>query len=270
MQPILLAHGFIGYRKFALWSMFDGVVDALRAHGYSALQPMVHPTAPIEERAGQLVEFIQRELGPAESFHWIGHSMGGLDGRYIASPCGLNLGHRFLTLTTLSTPHYGSPLANRIPQSARRAVSFAARWGRYLFRGEQRQFLDNLAECRWDGLDQLSPSYIQMQFNPKIIDHPQVRYYSYAGAVDYSEKTFANRIRRPAWQCILNLEGANDGMVSIQSGRWGEFKGTLPADHGELVGLRIIPWVKSHFDHIGFFIELAQELGYVERIIHRV
>jgi triacylglycerol lipase len=267
MQPIVLAHGFIGYRRFTFWSMFSGVAAALRDRGYTALQPMTHPTAPIEERAGRLAEFIESELGPSEPFHWIGHSMGGLDGRFMASPGGLNLGHRFLTLTTLSTPHRGSPLADRIPQTARNALSFAARWGRYLFRGEQRQFLDGLAENRWSGLDQLNSRFIQSQFNPKIIDHPQVRYYSHAGVVDYSQASIANIFRRPAWRYLLDLEGENDGMVSVQSARWGEFKGVLPADHGEMVGLRIIPWVKSNFDHVAFFVKAAQELEKMEKDI---
>lgn len=250
-----------------LWSMFTGVAEALRAKGYIALQPMTHPTAPIEERAGRLAEFIERELGPSEPFHWIGHSMGGLDGRFLASPGGLNLGHRFLTLTTLSTPHHGSPIADRIPQPARTALSFAARWGRYLFREEQRQFLNDMAENCWRGLDQLSPSYIQPKFNPKIADHPKVRYYSYVGVVDYSQPSIANLFRRPAWRYLLDREGENDGMVSVQSARWGEFKGILAADHGEMVGLRIIPWIKSPFDHIAFFLKTAQELEIIEKEI---
>ncbi|MGC9329057.1 MAG: esterase/lipase family protein, partial [Candidatus Hinthialibacter sp.] len=251
MQPIILAHGFIGYRKFMFWSMFDGVAEALRAEGYTALQPMAHPTASIEERAAQWVDFINKELGPDEPFHWIGHSMGGLDGRYIASPGGLNLGRRILTLTTLSTPHHGSPLAERIPRWVRAGLSASARAGRFFFRGEQRRFLDDLAECRWDGLNQLSPKYADSSFNPQIGDHPNVDYYSYAGSVDYSRVTWKNVFRQPVWRFMMRVDGPNDGMVSVKSAKWGEFKGIIPSDHGEMVGLRIIPWAKPSFDHIG-------------------
>lgn len=264
MYPIVLAHGFLGYRKIMLWSMFEGVEETLRERGYVVKMTFVHPTASIEERAGLQMEFIQRELGPDEPFHWIGHSMGGLDGRYIASPGGLNLGHRFLTLTTLSTPHHGSPLAERIPRWARLLISRAARTGRYLFSGEQRIFLNRLAEERWDGLYQLSPDYLESEFNPRIPDHPQVRYFSYAGWVDFSAPTLGNLLRRPAWKLIRNLEGDNDGMVSVQSAQWGEYKGILSCDHGEIVGLRVLPWKKSRFDHIALFLQLAHDLGTIE------
>ncbi|MBN2329037.1 MAG: alpha/beta fold hydrolase [Candidatus Omnitrophica bacterium] len=267
MQPIILAHGFIGYRKFMFWSMFDGVAEALRAKGYTALQPVVHPTASIEERAAQWVDFIEKELGPDEAFHWIGHSMGGLDGRYIASPGGLNLGRRFLTLTTLSTPHHGSPLAERIPRWARITLSGSARAGRFFFGGDQRRFLDCLAECRWDGLEQLSPEYIDENFNPRIADHSQVRCFSYAGCVDYSRVTWKNVFRQPVWRFMKKINGPNDGMVSVESAKWGVFKGVIPCDHGEMVGLRIIPWAKQAFDHVDFFVKIARELEDVEKEI---
>ena len=53
----------------------------------------------------------------------IGHSMGGLDARYAASPAGLNQGHRIHTITTLSTPHHGAYMAEQIPSWLRTLIS---------------------------------------------------------------------------------------------------------------------------------------------------
>ncbi len=190
--------------------------------------------------------------------------MGGLDGRYIASPGGMNLGHRFLSLTTLSTPHHGSSIAAKIPQWVEWLLSHAAGIGRHLMSGEQRQFLDALAECNWQGLKQLTPQYMEQEFNPRITDHADVKYLSYAGLVDYSNISLSNLPRQPVWRFMKTSEGGNDCMVSVESAKWGEFKGTLPCDHGAMVGLHFIPWAKPNFDYIAFFVALAQELGKFE------
>jgi triacylglycerol lipase len=84
----------------------------------------VHPSASIRRRAAQLVRLInetaQADGGP---IHLLGHSMGGLDVRLTASPSakldpeateGEGSGNRpwldrLRSITTLNTPHYGSP-----------------------------------------------------------------------------------------------------------------------------------------------------------------
>lgn len=265
MQPVIFAHGFLGYRRFLLWEMFPGVVETLREEGISAFRIQVHPTASIAERAEQLIKQITDQIGPHEPFHLIGHSMGGLDARYAASPNGLNQGDRIVTITTISTPHRGSCLAGRVPAGWFTAASWGSKWGQYLLTGDQRRYLAALAENRWEGLRQLTPAYLHQEFNPRIVDHPRVRYFSYAGRVDYSRPSLVNWLRRPAWLYVLRNDGENDGMVSIQSAQWGEFKGILPADHGAQIGLRLIPGTKSSFDHVGFFLHVVRDLESVEK-----
>ena len=38
-------------------------------------------------------------------------------------------------------------------------------------------------------------------------------------------------VLRRSWSMLTALEGANDGMVSMASARWGEYLGTIYADH---------------------------------------
>ena len=45
-----------------------------------------------------------------KKIHIIAHSMGGLDSRYMISKLGM--ADRVLSLTTISTPHHGSPIAD--------------------------------------------------------------------------------------------------------------------------------------------------------------
>lgn len=270
MNPVVLAHGFIGYRKLLYWELFPGVEEAFAEMGVPAFRTLVHPTARIEDRAAELLDQIDGRLGPEARFHVIGHSMGGLDGRYMVSPNGMNQGHRAISLTTLSTPHRGAWLAERIPNLPRRVVSFAAGAVRRLApERESRRFLDAIAEYRWDALSQLRREYMQNVFNPAIIDHPDTRYFSYAAKVNPDNRTLCGRLRRVNAHFIRKAEGENDGMVSVESAKWGEFKGTVVSDHGELIGQRVLPWTPPCFDYIGFLRSIAGDLIEIDREAER-
>ncbi|MBI1389360.1 MAG: hypothetical protein GC154_13030 [bacterium] len=261
MNPIILAHGFIGFRRFLIWRHFDGVADALRQAGYEVFQPLVHPTETIPVRAGQLDAAIRARYGDSQPVHIVAHSMGGLDSRYMASPGGLNQGHRIATITTLGTPHYGSPVADAIPE-ALIPVFCGGAWllGRLPLDPDSRELARRIGERRFDGLRQLRTRYIQEAFNPATPDHPGVYYQSYAGSL-------MNRpgLRYIPWRFLKNRAGENDGLVPVESARWGVWRGVIEADHGGLVGLRIFPFIKTRNDYIAFFLNLAQELAEWER-----
>lgn len=261
MQPIFLLHGFIGYRTFLLWELFRGVTDALKEEGVTAYRPLLHPTATIEERGKQLQEIINQTVGENEPIHIIAHSMGGLDARYFISPNGLQQGHRVITLTTISTPHYGSPVARYIPKLLTYSVSTASWFGKRLpLHQDTRNFLKGISEYRWTALPQLCPEYINNVFNPQIIDDSRVHYASYGGKIKPPKYIWTNFPRSVSWRIINHYDGDNDGLVSVKSAQWGEFKGILPADHGEQIGLKIYPWQKSTFDHIAFIKGIVKDI----------
>jgi triacylglycerol lipase len=83
----------------------------------------VPPTASIRRRATCLTELIASTCGEdnTDPIHLVGHSTGGLDARLVASPSAhlplqksssLAWLPRLASVTTLSTPHYGTPLAS--------------------------------------------------------------------------------------------------------------------------------------------------------------
>ncbi len=81
----------------------------------------VHPSASIRRRATRLGQLVAQTAGADEGpIHLLGHSTGGLDARLVASPgarleedAGDCLGWlpRLRSVTTMNSPHYGTPLA---------------------------------------------------------------------------------------------------------------------------------------------------------------
>src|SRR4051794_24949512 len=87
--PIVLVHGLLGTDTLRLgpvrlFDYFRGIPEVLRAGGNRVVVVRVGRTDGVAVRAAQLA----RQL-PNEPVHLIGHSMGGLDSRYLISRLGL-------------------------------------------------------------------------------------------------------------------------------------------------------------------------------------
>ena len=123
-HPIVLVHGLFGYDEMRVAGQpvieyFRGITGHLRAAGNRVFVPCLSPTRGILERAEQLKEFVDREL-PDQQFHLIAHSMGGLDSRHMITH--LEMAVRVLSLTTVGTPHRGSPFADLGVRRDRKSV----------------------------------------------------------------------------------------------------------------------------------------------------
>jgi triacylglycerol lipase len=125
---IYLSPGMFGFARLASFEYFEHMVRALeqRFHARSrAVEVRVceaHPTSSIRRRAGKLADLVAATAGTDEgAIHLLGHSTGGLDARLIASPSvclrasggpELDWIRRLCSVTTMNTPHYGTPLAS--------------------------------------------------------------------------------------------------------------------------------------------------------------
>ncbi|MDC3958095.1 esterase/lipase family protein [Polyangium jinanense] len=124
---IYLSPGMFGFARLASFEYFEHLVVALeerfRQRGRIAkvLVCDVHPTASVCRRAAKLAHMIAATAGDDDGpIHVIGHSTGGLDARLVASPTARLPGvarkdlawlPRLSSITTMNTPHYGTPLA---------------------------------------------------------------------------------------------------------------------------------------------------------------
>jgi len=81
----------------------------LEAHGFRALAVDLVPSdgaVGLDELAGQVGSFVERELAPGEPFDLVGFSMGGLVSRYYVQRLGGV--ERVGRLITISAPHRGT------------------------------------------------------------------------------------------------------------------------------------------------------------------
>lgn len=110
--PIILVHGVIDNR-----SIFTVLRRSLRRRGFGRTfalnySPLTDDLRVVAARLAALVEEVCEQTG-YERVHIIGHSMGGMVGRYYVQRLGGDT--RVHTLCTLGTPHQGSVGARFIP-----------------------------------------------------------------------------------------------------------------------------------------------------------
>lgn len=153
------------------------------------------------------------------------HSMGGLDARYLISKFH-HKSYKIASLTTISTPHHGSECADFIINLVNAYPSLKPVCPKSVF--------------------QMTTEYAK-SFNDEIKDDPSVAYYSYGARMDPKwYNVFAPTWRIMERQIIINktAEGMdvsdvsvdNDGLVSVESAKWGEYLGTLDnVDHLDLI-----------------------------------
>jgi triacylglycerol lipase len=213
---------------------FRGVRDRLVALGHEVHLVRVSPAGGVSRRAAQLARQIERLDAPRVNI--VAHSMGGLDARYAISLLGL--APRVASLTTVGTPHRGTPIAD--------ASALAL--------GEWRKLRRMLAAvgADVDGLYDLTTRRME-DFNRTVADVSSVLYSSVVGVVERSD--LDNPLLAPGHSFLLERAGSNDGIVPSESQKWGDVVGEIQADHWEQIG-----WSRR-FDAGAFYAVLAEHLS---------
>ena len=209
-------------------------------------------------------KYLSDTLPIGTGVNFVAHSMGGLDVRHLISNIKPTR-YTPLTLTTIGTPHRGSPFMDwcaaniglgSASQAAAKAVADATKGLPYSlkspllaaeagdvsglagFTNAMTRYLLNIFD---------SPAYANLttsfcrDFNPETPDDPRVKYVSVAG------RTTKMSVLHPLWFPKLVLDAAaekgyprddsgkgyegNDGLVSVKSAKWGEFLGAVDDTH---------------------------------------
>jgi triacylglycerol lipase len=165
--------------------------------------------------------------------------MGGLDARYMITH--LDMAGRVLSLTTLGTPHRGSPFADWALRRFRHALVPVLKY----LGVPCAAFHDLTVErCR--------------EFNRQTPDVPGVRYFSVAGRVEGRWSNVPWQLTAPI---VSGAEGPNDGVVSVASAQYGESCDVWDCDHLRLVNWSP-PWGSSRrYDQCSQYAGLVRRLA---------
>ncbi|ORY85119.1 Alpha/Beta hydrolase protein [Protomyces lactucae-debilis] len=249
-HPVVLCHGLGFFDKtpealprFQL-HYWGGIVDALRALGTEVIIARVPSTGTIAERSRALHRQLEDVLEPGQQVNLLAHSMGGLDCRHLITHIKPTT-YKPVSLITLSCPHRGSPFMDwcrdylidkAVPLSSAILT---------------KTMLARMIDC--PAYANLTTAYCQKVFNPLTPDSDEVAYYSFAAS---APSAF------PIWHplylphlVVSEAEGkSNDGLVSVDSSRWGKFVDTVDCDHWDLRG-RGLPG--SKFQVVDFYRAVA-------------
>jgi triacylglycerol lipase len=285
--PIVLVHGFSVTADNGRG--FYRVAEGLSGDGHAVYVAWVPPIASVSKRAAALRQYVDLALQDqakagvaAPKVNLVAHSQGGLDARELISVLGY--GDRVASLTTISTPHRGMALADFVLGSLPGdggaaydvlAVAFGDPFARQdLATGtDLRAALADMSEASSNTFSSAHP------------DDPRVYYQSYAGISNVfgirgpqdlagcdgqlpnSKPDVMNALLVPSAAFVAHFVdrgqlSPNDGLVAVQSAKWGHFRGCVPADHFDEVGQvrHDARDSRTGFDHIRFYRNLGFDL----------
>ncbi len=263
--PVMFVHGWTGFEKIGPLTYFYNVATMVEKLGYPHEVAVLDPYNDTEIRAAQLVEQIDQTLTTwrARKVDLLGHSQGGIDSRCAVSTFGY--GDRVSAVMTIASPHRGTYVTDLALGLAPGAVEDLV--------GLLLNFVGAVtAQQKSDAMASfysLSEKHMIEEFNPENPDDPRVQYISYTGrtcnATDFlNPNNDCQDLVDPliGWSHdILALSrGVNDGLVTVESAKWGDYRGEMIADHIDEVG-QILGITDPKFDHLAFYRDRVRELA---------
>ena len=247
VMRIVLVHGFPGFGVVNLGAVeieyFRDVARLLTGLGFDVIIPTMDPLGTVEKRAEQL----DGQIPPGQRVHIIGHSAGGLDARFLVSPGGRGQATRVASITTICTPHRGTPIATVASKLAGPTLLV-------------------LFPQAVEAVKNLTPDDMAA-FNLRVPDATDagVKYFSYAADLSLTGLGALASFFALPHLFIQSEEGKNDGWVSVTSAKRGELKGVLPTDHTGVVGWSFsAPGERpgrSSFEHLALYRRIADDLA---------
>jgi triacylglycerol esterase/lipase EstA (alpha/beta hydrolase family) len=269
--PVVMMHGMAGTNTYInvldYWFRLPETIDPT---GFLMVVRAVDAFNGIEDRSLQWKAHLDALVadGVGRRFNLIGHSQGGLDARYLTSL--LDTEGRIASVMTVASPHAGSAVADlatgafdafNVPQSTVDGV-VGVLGG--LLGTTGNELTEQLRDLGTDAM---------AEFNLEVLDVPGVYYSSWSGrscaALDLlcqaeNSGEIIDPIFAIPFQFMSQAEGENDGITGVLSCQWGEWMGTVPADHMDEVG-QIADLINLSFDHRAFYLQEIRrlaELGY--------
>jgi len=258
--PIVLAHGMGASAEIlGIVDYWWGIEDALEDEGADVYITSVNGMDSTEAKAADFANQFNQILvyAGASKANIIGHSHGTLYTRYAISNLGLS--PKVASYTSIAGPHRGSALADLIMYSFSDDV--VDMLGGSLDFVYAFIFGDTNPDSIQNGYD-LCTDYMTDTFNPNTPNVSGIYYQSWAAK---AKTSCPSVILEPTWLIMLAYEGANDGLVGVESAKWGNFRGVEDAawysvgcDHLNIVGQLF--GITPGFDAPDFYVDVVSEL----------
>nr|ATZ76876.1 esterase/lipase [uncultured bacterium] len=258
--PIVLAHGMGASAEIlGIVDYWWKIPDALRANGAKVYITSVNGMDSTRNKAlefkRQVLEILA--ISGAQKVNIIGHSHGTIYSRDAIS--NLGLAPYVASWTSICGPHRGSSVADLIMYNTPDFIRDIL--------GDSLDFIyayifgDTNPDSVQNGYD-LCTDYMKNVFNPNTPNMPGIYYQSYASKIKWAAPTL---VLEPTWLYLLAKEGANDGLVSVESAKWGNFRGVVSGawwspgvDHINMIGHFF--GITPGFDAQDFYVTLVEDL----------
>ena len=265
--PVMFMHGMAGTDAYldalTYWYQLE---DHLTVAGFQVYMPAVDAFETTEVRTQQWLEHLDAlsDEGVARRFNLVAHSQGGIDARYLTSV--LDERARIASVLTVATPHYGTSIAD-LATGVFDAFSVDTNTLNSIV--SALAGLVGLEGADLIGQTEGFSTAAMEAFNEEVLDLPEVYYSSWSGrscgntelgCQNENEGERIDPLLNPTYQFLKQAEGDNDGIVGVDSGKWGEWQGTIPADHFDEVG-QIADGNNAAFDHKAFYLGELVRLG---------
>ena len=253
--PIVLVHG-LGMKDTFFMKSWGRIDRILRIQGYTVYKSNVDGFGTVKNNAEQLKEEILGILQQtkSEKVNIIAHSKGGLDAKYMIQQ--LNMAERVASLTTLCTPHKGSPIASFIMRFPKFAVKYVAFWVNLAYRVLGDKKPDSFTACeelkRTDNLNEETMNVAS-----------GVLCQSFSAAIRPGEDTADFIMTIPMMFSRLIEKGRiTDGLVPRDSAIFGNYRGDCvdgSVSHTEIVDFMVRD--KKRDKIFAFYSALCEELA---------
>ncbi|MEW5735558.1 MAG: alpha/beta fold hydrolase [Thermodesulfobacteriota bacterium] len=258
--PVVLAHGAgVSAKVFGIIDAWWGIEDALEDEGarvyITSVNGMDGTTAKAANWKRQVLQILA--VSGSSKINVIGHSHGTIYTRYAISNLGLS--GKVKSYTSLCGPHRGSSIANilvyNLPSNLLSLVGGMIDQVYAIIFGDSNP---NTVQMGYD----LCTDYMKNVFNPATPNMTGIYYQSWAAKAKWGCPSV---YMTPTWLVLLPLEGDNDGLVSVSSAKWGNFRGVVSGawyspgvDHINMVGHFF--GLTPGFDAPDFYVDIVSDL----------
>ena len=248
--PVILVHGII-LKDGHFFKSFGNIERSLKKNGYAVFTAPTDGFGTIENNAAQLKAYVEKILGEAhaEKVNLIAHSKGGLDSICMIKQYGME--DKVASLTTISTPHLGSPIASYILNCPEWILKIIA---------------SNIDLC-YSILGDINPNSLEVCKQLKQRDKAEF--------IDFSEKvycqSYSTTLKSEDDDIIMGIpyyfskqleKKDTDGLVSVDSSKFENYRGNCEEDsisHSEIVGLTINQGKRERI--VRFYLQMLSELA---------